>query len=301
LEISVAGQEGWGDFTSVDRRCMPAAGARTKDVASSDAGDFESSLHRLISLCVENCGPELNANYLAEESLHSQRKAYEALLRNRRTPGTRALELGAGTGLMGVGLALSGWDVTGVDLYDDRSQALGRWAGAGHRYEYLRRDLEAPSYGLEPGAFDAAFIIDSIEHVKNVRVVLENAHAALRPGGLLILTTPNYARLNTRLKALRTVLSPEWPIRLDQYVAETPYIGHVREFTGAEMVQVFRQCGLRPIDLHYFSCATGKRALTVSDNSSMRRVIRASWQVQRFASRIVPALSSSFVIVGRKR
>jgi SAM-dependent methyltransferase len=266
-----------------------------------DAGSFEVHLRRLISLCVENCGPEVNANYLAEESRYSQQRAYAALLRNRQNPGTRALELGAGTGLMGVGLALSGWDVTGVDLYDDRSEALAWWAGVSHRYEFLRRDLEASSYGLEPETFDVAFIIDCIEHVKNVRAVLENAHAALRPGGLLILTTPNYGRLNTRLKALRAVVSPAWPIRLEHYVADTPYIGHVREFTGGEMVQVLGQCGFQPIDLQYFSCATGRRALTVSENSNMRRVISASWGVQRFASRILPALSSSFVIVGRKR
>lgn len=279
---------------------MQAVRAGESGVAGADAGTFDARLRHLIDLCVRNAGERLNANYLEEESFYSQRSAYQALLRNRGGSGTRAVELGAGTGLMSVALALSGWEVTGVDLYDDTSQALSRWAGVSHRYEYLRQDLEAPSYGLEPDHYDAAFIIDVIEHVKNVRVVLENAYAALRPGGLLIITTPNYGRLNARLKALRAAISPAWPIGLDDYVESRPYIGHVREFTGGEMAEVFRRCGFQVVDLRYFACATGGRAQTVASGGTMRGLIRASWAVQRLAGRVFAGVNSSFVIVGRK-
>jgi 2-polyprenyl-3-methyl-5-hydroxy-6-metoxy-1,4-benzoquinol methylase len=269
-------------------------------IPDADPAAFDARLRRLIALCVERSDGELNAGYLADESFYSQRAAYRSLLRARGRGGTRALELGAGIGLMSIALALSGWEVTGLDLYDDRSEALGRWSGVADRYEFLRRDLEEPSLGLEEAQFDAVLMIDVIEHVKNVRLVLENALAALKPGGVLVVTTPNYGRLNTRVRSLRSLVAPAWPIRLDDYMAEGEFTGHVREFTAPEMDEVFRRCGFDVVHLEYFAGARGDRAHTVASGRVAREFVRWSWKVQRLAGRLLPQVNSCFVIVGRK-
>jgi 2-polyprenyl-3-methyl-5-hydroxy-6-metoxy-1,4-benzoquinol methylase len=51
------------------------------------------------------------------------------------------------------------------------------------------------------GYFDAVLLQDTIEHVLNPREVMEEAHRVLRPGGAIILSTPNLDSLGRRLFA----------------------------------------------------------------------------------------------------
>ena len=127
-----------------------------------------------------------------------------ALLRDvlRFEPGQRLLDVGCGTGRHSVPLAALGLQVTGVDL---SAQML---AGARER---ARREgvevelLEADARSLPPMApFDAAIclcegafclVADGVEPLAHDRAVLASMLRALRPGGRLVLTGLNAARL----------------------------------------------------------------------------------------------------------
>ena len=50
----------------------------------------------------------------------------------------------------------------------------------------------------DDASFDVVLLIEVIEHLENHRVALGELARVLRPGGLLILTTPNIMRLNSR-------------------------------------------------------------------------------------------------------
>ena len=63
-----------------------------------------------------------------------------------------------------------------------------RIAAKGHRVVVARAE-ELP---FRPGAFDLVTCIEVIEHTESPRRALEEVHRALRPGGQLALTTPNY-------------------------------------------------------------------------------------------------------------
>ena len=52
-------------------------------------------------------------------------------------------------------------------------------------------NLEEP-WPLEPGSFDAAVMLDVIEHVADPAKVLRNAAETLKPDGVLVITVPAY-------------------------------------------------------------------------------------------------------------
>jgi 2-polyprenyl-3-methyl-5-hydroxy-6-metoxy-1,4-benzoquinol methylase len=53
-------------------------------------------------------------------------------------------------------------------------------------------------------SFDVVLLVEVIEHLENHRVAIGELARVLKPGGVLILTTPNVMRLNSRLHFLLT-------------------------------------------------------------------------------------------------
>jgi SAM-dependent methyltransferase len=95
-------------------------------------------------------------------------------------------------GLAPVGVELSAW-------------AAQRARQRGHLVYEGR--LETQTFPAE--SFDAAVLLDLIEHVDSPRGLLRRCRALLRPGGLLFIGTPNfglYSRLGERYPGLRTSL-----------------------------------------------------------------------------------------------
>ena len=59
-------------------------------------------------------------------------------------------------------------------------------------------DLRQP-LPYDDASFDVLLLVEVIEHLENHRLALTELARILKPGGLLILTTPNIMRLNSRL------------------------------------------------------------------------------------------------------
>ncbi len=87
------------------------------------------------------------------------------------------------------------------------------------------------------GQFDLVLCSEVIEHVQGNPI---GAYAALRPfvrpGGRLIVTTPNLARLFNRVK----LLLGRTPLEL---IHTVPWAGHFREYTRAEVVSHLTRAG----------------------------------------------------------
>lgn len=73
--------------------------------------------------------------------------------------------------------------------------ALKTLESKGYRAQLL--DIEKTP---APGQADLVFFLEAIEHVMEPGKVLENLHRSLKPGGYLIISTPNYASWVRRLK-----------------------------------------------------------------------------------------------------
>jgi len=111
-----------------------------------------------------------------------------SLLPSRR--GGVLLDLGAGEGYFCRLASGRGWRVEACDY--DRANFRAREA------RFHDADLNAP-IPLDDDAYDCVVSIETIEHLENHFVFVSEALRVLRPGGTLIITTPNVVSLTSRL------------------------------------------------------------------------------------------------------
>jgi ubiquinone/menaquinone biosynthesis C-methylase UbiE len=135
-----------------------------------------------------------------------------------RSLGTRdaALDLGCGDGRLTVALdarELTAADVSPVAL----ERARRRLPGA--RLVELEPDEALP---LEDDSFDLVLCAETIEHVRDVQLLLSEIRRVLRPGGTLALTTPANLPLGPR---------PD------------PLSPHLRQFTRRSLSRVLDDLG----------------------------------------------------------
>ena len=111
--------------------------------------------------------------------------------------GGRLLEIGCGSGQMLRDMRERGWDVTGIDV-DPVAVTLARSHGLDVREGSL------PSQSFEENSFDIVTMSHVIEHLHDPRAILSGCLRILRPGGRLVLVTPNTGALSLRL------FGPNW-------------------------------------------------------------------------------------------
>lgn len=127
------------------------------------------------------------------------------------TPAGRlVLDIGCGTGVNSERVAAAGHSVVGVDL---SREAIGKYHA--RRFDGLVCDIEA-GLPFAAGTFDAALWSEVIEHIVNPEVALREIRRVLRPGGELVLSTPNSAFWLYRVAAVvgRTVSELQHPKHL---------------------------------------------------------------------------------------
>jgi 2-polyprenyl-3-methyl-5-hydroxy-6-metoxy-1,4-benzoquinol methylase len=99
-------------------------------------------------------------------------------------PGSQVLDVGCGSGRMMRRLAELGWQVHGLD-FDPKAVEAARNLGL----EVRLGTLEEQNY--EEGSFDAIIMNHVIEHVPDPLELLKSCKRVLKPGGKLVLATPN--------------------------------------------------------------------------------------------------------------
>jgi SAM-dependent methyltransferase len=88
-------------------------------------------------------------------------------------------------------LAERGFNVLGADLDPEAERRLGK--------AFAKVNLDAP-LPWPNESFDAVFSTEGIEHLENHFSFLRETCRILKPGGLLLLTTPNIAALRSRVR-----------------------------------------------------------------------------------------------------
>lgn len=104
--------------------------------------------------------------------------------------GLRVLDAPCGAGALSEELAKAGAIVEGLDLAPVKSSDYG----ATYKVENLETCI------LAPGFYDLILSVEGIEHLQNPMGWFEKISLALKPGGVIILSTPNPDALSSRWK-----------------------------------------------------------------------------------------------------
>jgi len=100
-------------------------------------------------------------------------------------PTGRLLDVGCGSGHFLKQMRASGWEVFGVEP-DPKAVAVAR-----DEYDMDVRQGDLASVGFDDDMFDAITLSHVIEHVPDPAVLLSECRRVLKPGGSLVVTTPN--------------------------------------------------------------------------------------------------------------
>ncbi|MDQ6905883.1 MAG: class I SAM-dependent methyltransferase, partial [Chloroflexota bacterium] len=105
---------------------------------------------------------------------------------------------------------------------------------------YLRAAVEEPERYADGRPFDAVSAFEVLEHVYDPAIFLRDAVAQLRPGGVLLLSTPNAASLTRRLKRrFRPLVRRAGYADADALIEE-----HHREYTLPDLRHLAHEAGL---------------------------------------------------------
>ncbi|NQU60338.1 MAG: ATP-binding cassette domain-containing protein [Rhodospirillales bacterium] len=170
-------------------------------------------------------------------------------------PGLRLLDYGSYFGnfaLLGVEAGLETW---AADEYSSHQDDFSKNLGLMRDNEIKILDLENVGYELngviEDNFFDVVLCMSVIEHVPDTpKNLLETLTRVLKPGGRLIMDTPNLAYVSNRLKMLRGE-SP-FPQIESQFSTEIPFKGHHREYSRPEFEWMLKSVGQTDIEFEMF-------------------------------------------------
>lgn len=109
----------------------------------------------------------------------------------KRSPGRRVLDVGCGYGHF-VDVALqAGFEVMGIEVSESAVSVCRSFS-----LPVVQMDIFSPE--LERESYDICTLFEVLEHVPEPAKILARAEELLRPGGVLYLTTPNFACLDRR-------------------------------------------------------------------------------------------------------
>jgi len=155
--------------------------------------------------------------------------------------GLKALDLPCGRGNLTRALEERGFEAWGMDI-----QPQPAFLAAPGRLVVGDANLPLP---FEAGSFDLAVSVEGIEHLENPSFFLRELDRVVRPGGKVVLTTPNVNGFRARLKVFLDGFPPFFNPVSDREKAS----GH-----------------LLPVDLVFLNGALAKTGLTLARLSANR-------------------------------
>jgi len=161
------------------------------------------------------------------------------------SPGARVLEVGVGCGVFTEALAAAGRAVSAVDINP-------AFLGNVQPLERVSTYLVDATRPLDIGMHDVAICSEVLEHVPPDRSVslIQSLHGALRPGGILVLTTPQrYSTVELFARLLRYKPMLALARRLYGSAAE---LGHINLLTEGQLADQLATVGFEPVSTRRF-------------------------------------------------
>jgi 2-polyprenyl-3-methyl-5-hydroxy-6-metoxy-1,4-benzoquinol methylase len=151
-----------------------------------------------------------------------------------RDPSARVLEIGCGTGATGA-LALArgrAGEYVGVELMEPAAAQAREVLSEVHV-----GDVERMEFGWQPAQFDALILSEVLEHLVEPGALLKRLSRFVRPGGMVLASSPNIAHWRVIGELVRGRFD-----LADQGVFDRT---HLRWFTPATFAGLFESAGYR--------------------------------------------------------
>jgi 2-polyprenyl-3-methyl-5-hydroxy-6-metoxy-1,4-benzoquinol methylase len=188
------------------------------------------------------------------------------------------LDYGCHSGGMAEILIKLGYEVTGADLQCEYD-----------RYGKVYHQIGMKFVQLDniPGQYDCVLFLEVLEHLHDNPVpVIERLLGYLNPGGCLIISTPNVAKLENRIKLLLGVNIYQ---DIYRFVYDERHRNHYREYSKRDLYKIVGYAGVNVVAFKSF------------DNIGGRTVVkRLAQRILRCITFFVPSLRSVHLIIVRK-
>jgi len=180
------------------------------------------------------------------------------------------VDVGCGTGQLWSQVAQYFAHYIGVDVV--RYEAFPTEA------EFHQVDLDTGRASLPSECADVVASVETIEHLENPRAFFRELVRLAKPGGWVIVTTPNQLSL---LSLLTLVIKKRFASFQDVH-----YPAHLTALLEVDLKRIATESGLREVSVTY---------------SLQGRLVLTPWHYPRSLARLFPrALSDNLLLVGRK-
>lgn len=181
-----------------------------------------------------------------------------------------AVDVGCGTGGLRAYLPASVTRYVGVDLL--------RYDGFPEDADFCQTDLDQYQIDLPAASADVAVSVETIEHLENPRAFMRELVRLTKPGGWVVVTTPNQLSL---LSMASLVLKGHFSA-----FGVKEYPAHITALLEIDLKRIATECGLKDIFVAY---------------SWQGRIVFTPWPFPGFLARMFPRrLSDNLLVAGRK-
>jgi len=226
-------------FPTLEEKRVIETQGYTDEHAFPEVRDFFANCHR---------------DFVEDPVIRGMRRHLDEIESAVGAPGT-LLDVGAGTGIFMHLAREHGWRPEGVDICPLAAEKAGR--------EFGLKIAVGPfeEHHFDGRRFDAATMLDVLEHVHDPLATLKRVREVLRPGGAVYIAVPNQRCLLTVLvDAYARAGGP----KADHLLARLYVKPHLHYFTPRTLRRLVAAAGLRLVRLRQGSVYLGRYRLSLA-------------------------------------
>ncbi len=194
----------------------------------------------------------------------------ERALESRRIRGGRVVDVGCGKGSLHQHIGHRFREYVGIDVV--------RYAGLPPEIRFIPLDLDSEGLPLDQGTADVVVAAETIEHLENPRAFMRQLAAAAKPGGWVVVTTPN----QLSLLSIATLLFKN---RFGAF-QDAHYPAHLTALLEVDLRRIGNESRLTDLSVEY--------------SLSGRVVCTAKHYPKSLARRLPRACSDNLLLIGQK-
>jgi len=190
-----------------------------------------------------------NSKNPTRKYMHNQRKDYiTKIIHNLDIDYNTALEIGPGSGIYLKYLSDKFKNVIAIDIEKEYLNNINK--SNFNNLELIIDDIKNTK--LKKNKFDFILCTEVLEHITDTDKVLHNIKSILKPGGVLLLTTP---QKYSPLEVCSKIAYLPGIIKIIEFIYNEPILdaGHINLKTHSELLRIINDVGFRVVRLDKIS------------------------------------------------